>query len=315
MPLLTNQDFLLTLYCMVDDFCRSRPDLVARCSGRRGPQLKLSPAEIVTLSIFGQWNRFDGERGFWRFAKMRLGDLFPNLCDRSQFNRSSRRFNPVTAGFFQHVAELLGSRECPYEVIDRFGVVTRRSGRRGIGWLPEYTDKGLCSRLGFFHGVQVLSVVTPAGAITGFGVAAGSTKDQPMAGELFRFREHSNPSMPWIGCRAASQVYLGDKGFSGPGRHREWYLETGAVLTCAPQKGHAEPWPALKERAIATMRQIVETVHEKLLHRFRLQDERPHDITGLFTRLCAKSALHNACIWINRQIGRPDLAFAELLGW
>jgi hypothetical protein len=313
--MLTTEDFLLTLYSLVDDFCRSRPDLIARCSGKRGRKTKLSPAEIITLSIFGQWNRFEGERGFWRFAQMRLRTLFPNLCHRTQFNRASRRLTPVTAAFFQYVAELLGSRDCLYEVIDRFGVATRRSGRRGIGWLPEYTDKGLCSRIGFFHGVQVLSVVTPAGAITGFGVAAGSTKDQPMAGELFRFRNRPNRSMPWIGRAAASQVYLGDKGFSGPRRHREWFFETGAVLTCAPQKGHGEPWPALKERAIASMRQIVETVHEKLLKRFRLQEERPHDITGLFTRLCAKSALHNACIWINRQLGRDDLAFATLLGW
>lgn len=313
--MLTIEEFLLTLYCMVDDFCRSRPELVARCSGKRGRQTKLSPSEIITLSIFSQWNRFDGERGFWRFAQSRLRGTFPNLCHRSQFNRASRRLTPVTAAFFQNLAELLGSRQCLYEVIDRFGVATRRSGRRGIGWLPEYTDKGLCSRIGFFHGVQVLSCVTPTGVITGFGVAAGSTKDQPMAGELFRFRASPQRSMPWIGRPAASQVYLGDKGFSGPARHEEWFLRTGAVMTCAPQKGHAEPWPALWERAITSMRQIVETVHEKLLRRFRLQDERPHDITGLFARLCAKSALHNVCIWINRCLGRPDLAFATLLGW
>jgi hypothetical protein len=308
-------DFLLTLFCMVDDFCFYHPELVAQCSGKRGRKTNLSSSEIVTLSIFSQWDRFGGERGFWRFAEMHLRGAFPDLCDRSQFNRASRRLTPVTAGFFQHLAELLGSQECLYEVIDRFGVATRRSGRRGIGWLPEYTDKGLCSRIGFFHGVQVLSAVTPTGVITGFGIAAGSTKDQPMAGELFRFRKRPNGSMPWLGRPAASQVYLADKGFSGPGRHREWFLETGVVLTCAPQKGHAPRWPPLWERAIASMRQIVETVHEKLLCRFRLQDERPHDITGLFARLCAKSALHNVCIWINRQLGRDDLAFAALLGW
>lgn len=313
--MLPAEDFLLHLYCLVDDFSRSRQDLVRRYTGRRGRKTKLSPAEIVTLSIFSQWSRFDGERCFWRFAQFRLRGLFPNLCHRSQFNRASRRMNPVTAAFFQHLADLLGSRECLYEIIDRFGVVTRRSGRRGMGWLPDYTDKGLCSRIGFFHGVQVLSAVTPAGVITGFGIAAGSTKDQPMAGEFFRLRMRPSLSMPWTGRPAASQIYIADKGFSGPSRHKEWFLETGAVLTCAPQKGHAEPWPPLWLRAIATMRQMVETVHDKLLHRFRLQDERPHDITGLFTRLCAKSALHNACIWINRKLGRADLEFATLLGW
>lgn len=313
--MLQTEEFLLHLYCLVDDFCRSRPDLVRRFTAKKGRRPNLAPAEIVTLSIFSQWNRFDGERCFCRFATRSLRHLFPQLGHRTQFNRASRRLNPITAAFFQYLAELLGSRECLYEIIDRFGVVTRRSGRRGIGWLPEYTDKGLCSRLGFFHGVQVLSSVTPAGVITGFGIAAGSTKDQPMAGEFFRFRMRPNRSMPWIGRPAASQVYIADMGFSGPKRHLEWFQETGAVLTCAPQTGHAEPWPRLMKRAIATMRQMVETVHDKLLHRFRLQDERVHDITGLFTRLCAKSALHNACIWMNRMLGRSDLEFATLVDW
>jgi len=31
--------------------------------------------------------------------------------------------------------------------------------------------------------------------------------------------------------------------------------------------------------------------------------------------LAAKVALHNFCIWLNRQLGRPDLAFADLIDW
>jgi hypothetical protein len=313
--MLSTDDFLTLLYWLVDEFCRSCPDLVRKCSGKRGPRTKLTPSEIVTLGIMGQWDRFDGERGFWRFAEARLRTHFPNLCNRSQFNRASRRLHPVSAAFFLHLAELLGSCECPYEIIDRFGVATRRSGRRGPGWLDGYTDKGLCSRLGFFHGVQVLSAVTPSGVITGFGIGPGSSKDQPMASEFLRIRKAPRASQPWVGKPAAGQVYVADKGFSGPNRHREWWAQSGAVMTCPPQKGHADPWPRHLRRALASMRQICETAHEKLLHRFRLSRERPHDITGLFARLCAKASLHNACIWINTRLGRKPLEFATLLGW
>jgi hypothetical protein len=31
--------------------------------------------------------------------------------------------------------------------------------------------------------------------------------------------------------------------------------------------------------------------------------------------LAAKVALHNFCIWLNRQHGRNNLVFADLLGW
>ena len=43
--------------------------------------------------------------------------------------------------------------------------------------------------------------------------------------------------------------------------------------------------------------------------------ERPHEIEGLRARLAARVALHNFCIWLNDQLGRPRLKFADLMGW
>lgn len=48
---------------------------------------------------------------------------------------------------------------------------------------------------------------------------------------------------------------------------------------------------------------------------FRLGQDRPHTLAGLQTYLVAKSVLHNFCVWLNRQLGRPNLSFADLLGW
>jgi hypothetical protein len=313
--MLPPEEYLTTLYVLVDDFCRRRPELVRAGSGKRGPLPKLSAAEVVTLIVFSQWERFSGERDFWRFAEQRLRPLFPNLPDRTQFNRAARRRTNLVAWFFRDMADLLGIREAPYQIIDRFGMATRRSGRRGVGWLEGYTDKGLCTRLGFFHGVHILSAASSDGVITGLAVGPGSMKDQPMAQALFEARLRQDPSAPAAGLPSASCLYLADKGFSGPNRHREWYLTTGALLICPPQKGHAPEWPLLLRRALASMRQMIETVHEKLLNRFRLQAERPHDIDGLLGRLYAKAALHNVCMWINRLHQRPLLTFADLLGW
>ena len=64
-----------------------------------------------------------------------------------------------------------------------------------------------------------------------------------------------------------------------------------------------------------SLRQIVETVYEKLHHVFRLQRERPHELGGFAARLAAKVGLHNFCIWLNRSLGRPPLQFADLLDW
>jgi hypothetical protein len=66
---------------------------------------------------------------------------------------------------------------------------------------------------------------------------------------------------------------------------------------------------------LAGIRQIVETVNGCLHQVFRLNRERPHDLSGFGARLSAKVALHNCCIWFNEQLGRPRLAFADLIDW
>ena len=63
------------------------------------------------------------------------------------------------------------------------------------------------------------------------------------------------------------------------------------------------------------LRQIIETVHDKLLYTFRLERERPHQLSGLYARLCAKAALHNVCIRLNKQAGRSPMQFADLIAW
>ena len=60
---------------------------------------------------------------------------------------------------------------------------------------------------------------------------------------------------------------------------------------------------------------MVETVYDKLYHTFGLKHERPHLLEGFQARLAARVALHNFCIWLNGQLGRRPLVFADLLDW
>lgn len=313
--MLTPDAFLLTLYVSVDDFCKANPALVVECSGSRGRERSLSVSEVITLSVFSQWVRFRTERGFYHFAEQKLRGLFPKLPKRSQLNRASRACFPGLVAFFRFMASELNAWNSRYEVLDRCGIVTRTSGRRGGQWLHGYADKGICGRLGYFHGLQLLTASTAEGVITGFGLGPASAKDQPMAAAFFAMRADGSRESPWMGQAPRGRIYVLDKGFSGPALHLQWKHEYGIEVFCAPQKGHGPPWPKRLTRWVASLRQIIETVHDKLLNWFRLERERPHDMRGIFTRLAAKAALNNFCIWLNRQLGRPSLAFADLLGW
>jgi hypothetical protein len=304
--------FVTALYVTVDEFCKARLSPEPPCA--RGPAPALCRSEVLTLCALGQFARFRSERDFWRFARRRLLHLFPGLPERSRFNRLQRRHALACARFALGLAHDMDQSTTPFEVLDRLGVATRWCGRRGAGWLPE-ADKGYCARLGYFHGLHLLSAVTASGVITGIAVAPASAKDQPLASALLHARAYLTDELPFVGLPAASGHYALDKGFTGADLHRAWRAHYGVAVLCAPQASPKRAWPKSARRWLASVRQIVESVHDKLLNAFRLARERPHDYEGFCARLFAKVALHNFCLWLNRQHGRPSLAFADLIDW
>lgn len=303
--------FLTALYVMVDDCCKAHLPPAPPCPG---PAAALTRSELLTLAIFGQWQGFGSERGFYRYARRHLRGAFPALPAREQFNRQLRRHCDALMACVLYLGGLLRVRCAPYEALDTAAVPTRAAKRRGAGWLPGLADIGWSSRLGWFEGVRLLLAVTPAGVITGFGLGPGSTKDQPLAETFFALRCRPHPRARGVGAPAAGPD-LTDKGFEGRDHHRRWRRDYGAAVLCPPKRTGARPWPRAWRRWLAGKRQIVETVVGALLHTFRLDRERPHALPGLQARLAAKLALHNFCLWLNAQLGRPHLGFADLVDW
>ena len=304
------ETFLTVLYVMVDDFCKSQcePDI------KPGPSASLCRSEIVTLAIASQWSRFKSERSFYRFADRRLRSAFPGLPTREQLNRLLRCCQNTITAFALHLAEQLG-RDAPYEALDGSAVPTRDINRRGNGWLPGIADYGKSNRLGFYEGVHLLISVTPLGVITGFGFGSASTKDSVLAETFLAARAQPQPRLPSVGQPAYGD-YVADKGFSQDADLARWLTGYGANVICAPKSNSlTRTWPKRLRRWLASLRQIVETVFDKLHNTFRLATERPHDLTGLQTRLAAKIALHNLCLHLNQRLGREPLAFADLISW
>src|ERR671914_2048207 len=161
--------FLTTLYVMVDDFCKtSLPP-----EPHPGPQAALSRSEVVTLAIFGQWQGFGSERGFYRYAQRHLRAAFPQLPTREQFNRQVRQQHAALVAFCLHLVRLLAAQRCAYEALDSSGVPTRDAKRRGARWLPGLADIGWSNRLGWDEGFHVLVAGKPRGLITRVGFWSG----------------------------------------------------------------------------------------------------------------------------------------------
>lgn len=302
--------FLTAVYVIVDDIVRQLPAPV-----QPGPVPALSRSEVVTLALFAQWQPFGGERAFYRYAELHLRPLFPRLPHRSQYNRLLRRCHDVLVAVGQQLATRLDALHCAYEGLDSLGVRTRNSKRRGRGWLAGLAATGWCTRLGFFHGVTLLTCVTPLGAITGYALSVTATSEQARADTFLAARHTPHPALPEVGTSACA-VYLADSGFAGRTWWQRWAQAYQASVITPPLAHDTQRrWPAALRRFHAAQRQIVEAVHDRLLDTFGLEQERPHDLHGIRARLAAKVALHNMCLWLNVQWGRPPLAFADLIAW
>jgi hypothetical protein len=91
--------FLTPLYVIVDDFCKTSLPF----ERHPGPQATLSRSKVVTLAIFGQWQDFGSERGFYRYARSHLRAAFPQFPTREQFNRQMRQHHEALVAFLLHL--------------------------------------------------------------------------------------------------------------------------------------------------------------------------------------------------------------------
>lgn len=302
--------FLTILYVAADDFVKGcRPP-----AAHPGPQASLCPGEVLTLGAFAQWARFPSECDFYRYADRHLRSAFPRLPDHSQFNRLLRHHQPLLAAFAVHLAHRLDSGQSPYEALDGMALEVRDRRRRGAGWLAGQASIGHSNRLGYYEGFYLLTACTKEGIVTGFGLGSASTNDRHLAETLFAARRHPVPRLPSAGLPPRGP-YLADSGFAGHQCQQRWQDQYGAPTICLPQPDSHPHWPPGLHRWQVGLRQIVESVHAKFAQTWRLRRERPHCLAGLLARLAAMMALHNFCIGLNRQLGRPNLAFADLLDW
>jgi hypothetical protein len=301
--------FLTTLYVIVDDLCQSMPE-----QRRPGPEASLCSGEVITLAIFARWRRFSSERDFYRYAEAHLRGAFPTLPDRSQFNRLVRFYADEIEKVALELAQIMEGGKHPYQALDASAMPVRDVKRRGHGWLAGTADIGWSNKLGWYEGFSLLAAIEPSGVITGFCFGSASTADQPLAETFFAVRATPDPRLISVGS-AFSGTYVADKGFEGAENHRRWLEYYGAEVIHPPKRNSKKPWSKRLRQWVAGIRQIIETVYEKLFNTFGLWAERPHEMQGLRARLAARVALHNFCIWLNDRLGRPRLKFTDLMGW
>lgn len=244
-----------------------------------------------------------------------LQAAFPGVPARSQDTRGVRRHSRLRVAVAVWLAQELGAATCAEQVVDSSGVPTRHDQRRHFGWRPAEVQLGFCTRLGWYEGVRVLVAASEQGVITGFGVGEAPRRDPPLAETVFAARALPQRDLAGVGHWYGG-YYVVDTGFQGRANRANrahWAQDDEALTVCMPHRARPSGWPPALRRWRAGVRQVAETVFARLMDSCGLTRDRLHALDVVLARLAAKLALHDVCCWLNRQLDRPLLAFADLI--
>lgn len=164
---MTTQDFIIELFCRVDDQMREVP---------KHPQAKLWPSEVVTLGLL-QALKGVGNRAFYRWLRRDYQPLFPQLPERTRLFRLLRQHQDW-ARFFLAQPSLLG-------VIDTYGIELLHPIREGRS--PAQIGRKGISNHRWIVGEKLCLVLDHVGLIVDWDCATANVHDthfQPVVRRL-----------------------------------------------------------------------------------------------------------------------------------
>lgn len=339
--------FLTTVSCLIDDLDQAH--LAPLTPQRPGQRPEVSDSEVLTLLLVAQWQQDRSARAFLRAAVAHLRPSFPRRLSQSAFNRRARDLTGAVTALGLRLAHAGPDPTAPpaaYGLLEGVPVPLARCGR---GQRHRcFADEAAIGHGGndgaWIYGVRLLTVVSPAGPITGWLAGPAASGERWLAEALLRWRrdpaappptaddlapvlgpshhgrgERLGPTGPIAPAGAvgdpAAEPYLADLGFEGDTWRQHWQAAYGAtVLTKADYADLPPAERAPLERWFCGRRQTVETVFSWLTDRLGLKLPRARTYWGLLTRLAAKVAAFNLAVLLNRLFDRPTFAHLNPLG-
>jgi hypothetical protein len=282
-------DALLTaLYVLADDF------LPKRWGAGRRP--RISDAEIVCLAVAQIFLDCPKERRFLRFARVRLGHLFPYIPGQSGYNKRVRALAPQIAQLVSHLAWLSPSFCDRLRLLDSTPVPCAQS-RETVkrSQLAGSASYGYCaSHSRYFWGFRLYLLCAPDGMPIAFELAPANAPEREVAAELLER------------ALQPGQAIVADKGFAGA--EFEQLVASRGCQLLRPDRKNEQP----RFGSLGGIRQWIESILETTKGQLSLERHGARTLNGLIARIAqrllalAAGCLHN---WLIGQPGRHFTAY------
>jgi hypothetical protein len=272
-----DETMLITVYCFVDDFINAIMNypigtmIMELWEGKRGPQRRLTLAELMTLNILRFHLRVHDLKTFHRLARNVYRDYFPGLPNYENFLKAANRSFPAVVVFMKYLLFLtrLGKAEGTYFIDSTAASVCENPYISTHRVAKGHASRGKTSK-GWFFGFKLHGVCTKGGDLMDVFFTTGGVHDSQAAPELTRELEG---------------VFVGDAGYRLREEVFQELYERHRHILSATRKNMKRVTTG-KQKQLFRDRSRIETVWDVLKERFQLVYHLARGMTGLFRHYC-----------------------------
>jgi hypothetical protein len=284
------KDFFTVSFVLIDDVYNEI--IPTSIKNRRNiSQSKLSDSEIITISLVGEALTIDSENAWFNFVKKNYKDLFPDICDRTRFNRTKRNLYKIILEIQKYFSNLPIFKNDDIRIIDSMPVPVCKFGRAYFSKLfKDIATYGYCaSKKETYFGLKLHALVTTNGFITNFILTAANIDDRDAVFDLI---EPNN-----------SIKIIGDKGYINNDLKSSLAKEKEILLISLKRKNSKFKFEKQLRNALSKTRRRVETSFSQLAEQFNINRVLAKSKWGLMIRIVLKILAHNLSFMINIIIG------------
>jgi hypothetical protein len=270
-------DLLTALYVFADDF------LPRRDPSRPGRKPRIADAEVICLAVAQVLLDCPKERRFLRFARRRLGDLFPYVPGQSGYNKRVRALAGEICAVLGALARVSPSWCDNLRLIDATPVPCGQS--RETVKRSEFAGQaayGFCAAHSrHFWGFKLYLLAAPDGMPIAFRLVPANEPEREVVAQML-------DGMDLGGC-----TVIGDKGLSGA-EIEELVANLGGAFI-RPDRRDERP----RFGSLGPIRQWIEAIIDQLKDQLSLERHGAHTPRGLWARVVQRLLALGACVWNN----------------
>jgi hypothetical protein len=285
-------DLFTTVFVIIDDIYNETTPISIK-NRRNIKDSKLSDSEIITISIVGELLTIDSEKAFFSLLKREFS-LFPNLGDRSRFNRTKRNLHSVIDNIRVHLSHFMSRHSSNIRIVDSMPIPVCKFGRAHFSkCFKGVASYGYCpSKKETYFGFKLHALTTTEGFFTDVIITPADVDDRDA---IFDLSEQYN-----------STYIIGDKGYISKMLTPELKKEKNIDLIFLKRNNSKNQYPRDIRQLIFKVRRRIETSFSQLSEQLNINKVKTKSYWGFITRIKIKILSHNISFFINKLLGKDE---------